>query len=61
MKSLMDIPLTLNGFSGLPLNLGSNLSAPPLVVPIVTSHPSVALLQKMEDWIDFLEKQTAAK
>ena len=58
VKSLMNS--NLNDSSGLAMNLGSIPSAPPLAVPIHPSHPSVVLLQKMEERIAFLEKQTAA-
>ena len=61
MKSLMDISSTLNGLSGLALNLGSNPSTPPLVVSIAASLPSVISLQKIEERIAYLEKQTAVK
>jgi len=43
------------------MNTGSLPSAPPLAVPIHPSNPSVTLLQKMEERITFLEKQTSAK
>jgi len=59
VKSLMNS--NLNGLSGLAMNMGSAPSAPPLAVPIHHSRPSVALLQKMEERITFLEKQTSAK
>jgi len=62
VKSLMEVSSTLGETSGLASSLsGSNTSAPPLAVPITTSHPRVALLQRMEERIAFLEKQTAAK
>jgi len=59
VKSLMNS--NLNGSSGLAMNTGSLPSAPPLAVPIHPSHPSLALIQKLEERIAILEKQTSAK
>jgi len=53
-KSLMNS--NLNGSSGFAMNTGSVPPAPPLAVPIHPSHPSVALLQKMEERIAIFEE-----